>query len=183
MRRARREAGFAKPRQHKTGTFILLSGIYHGKSCFQILENWRSKRVIEPQKVDEILSSLNHRKVVVDEYADRLTSTRLPPPATSLAKPDIIKRIEEDRERHKRLRERRWVQPISHNLSASLPPQLMSFLPIGDDDDGEGQLAIDIEFENEWETTSDWNEDDDEAAAEENELCFPGKIESQMDLC
>lgn len=23
-----------------------------------------------------------------------------------------------------------------------------------------------------WETTSDWNEDDDEAALEENELCF-----------
>jgi hypothetical protein len=34
------------------------------------------------------------------------------------------------------------------------------------------ELTIDIEFENEWETTSDWNEDDDEAALEENALCY-----------
>jgi CTD kinase subunit gamma len=36
------------------------------------------------------------------------------------------------------------------------------------------QLAIDIEFENAWETTSDWNEDDIEAVFEEYTLCFPG---------
>lgn len=34
-------------------------------------------------------------------------------------------------------------------------------------------LAIDIEFENAWETTSDWNEDDVDAIAEESRLCFP----------
>lgn len=32
---------------------------------------------------------------------------------------------------------------------------------------------MDIEFENEWETTSDWNEDDDEAIGEEAQLAFP----------
>ena len=36
------------------------------------------------------------------------------------------------------------------------------------------QLAIDIEFENAWETTSDWNEDDVDAIYEEYTLCFPG---------
>lgn len=36
------------------------------------------------------------------------------------------------------------------------------------------QLAIDIEFENAWETTSDYNEDDVDAIAEEYSLCFPG---------
>lgn len=36
-------------------------------------------------------------------------------------------------------------------------------------------LPIDIEFENAWETTSDWNEDDMEAVAEEDVLCFPDK--------
>ena len=35
-------------------------------------------------------------------------------------------------------------------------------------------LAIDIEFENAWETTSDWNEDDIDAVYEEFMLCFPG---------
>jgi CTD kinase subunit gamma len=36
------------------------------------------------------------------------------------------------------------------------------------------RLAIDIEFENAWETTSDWNEDDIDAVMEEYTLCFPG---------
>jgi len=37
---------------------------------------------------------------------------------------------------------------------------------------------MDIEFEQEWETTSDWNEDDDEAVAEESALCFPEDVVS-----
>ena len=94
--------------------------------------------------------------------------------------------MEEDRERHKRLRERRWVQPISHNLyaaGAAMPP-LASFLPLTDDADGAGELTLDIEYDNEWETTSDWNEDDDEAIAEENAMCFPSSEEEgdEMDL-
>lgn len=92
----------------------------------------------------------------------------------SISRNDIFKRIEEDRERHKRLRERRWVQPIVHNPASYLPPQLASFMPLTDDGDGAEELTIDIEFENEWETTSDWNEDDDDAVREENELCFAG---------
>ena len=81
--------------------------------------------------------------------------------------------MEEDRERHKHLRERRWVQPVSHNLPVGGVPPLASFLPLTDDSDGVGELTLDIEFDNEWETTSDWNEDDDEVVAEENMLCFP----------
>jgi CTD kinase subunit gamma len=74
------------------------------------------------------------------------------------------------------------VQPVTHNPSSWHPPQLASFLPLTDSGDGEGELSIDIEFENEWETTSDWNEDDDEAAEEESELCFPAEGEGPMDL-
>jgi CTD kinase subunit gamma len=44
-------------------------------------------------------------------------------------------------------------------------------LPLSDTENAE--LALDIEFENEWEATSDWNEDDVEATAEERELCHP----------
>ena len=94
--------------------------------------------------------------------------------------------MEEDRERHKRLRERRWVQPVAHNAAAplSLVPPLASFLPLTDDADGAGELTMDIEFENEWEATSDWNEDDDDAVAEENALCFPREAgeDEAMDL-
>jgi CTD kinase subunit gamma len=54
-----------------------------------------------------------------------------------------------------------------------------------DDGDGDNELSIDIEFNNDWETTSDWNEDDEEAAVEESELCFPQPEEEKevpMDL-
>ena len=78
------------------------------------------------------------------------------------------------------------MQPVLHNPRSDVPPQLASFLPLTDDGDGEEELTLDIEFENDWETTSDWNEDDDEAAMEENVLCFPGGVsddgEQPMDL-
>jgi CTD kinase subunit gamma len=44
------------------------------------------------------------------------------------------------------------------------------------------QLAIDIEFENAWETTSDWNEDDIDAVYEEYNLCFPGTPPKKPEL-
>jgi len=108
---------------------------------------------------------------------------------------EVIKRIEEDRERHKRLRERRWVQQTDrseHNaqtLASFLPlPQPLIQLDVDEsqaamevDDSHEGRhsqgpvLPIDIEFENAWETISDWNEDDVEATADEDALCFPDK--------
>lgn len=134
----------------------------------KVLESWRMKRVIEPQKVDDVLSMLEGRSEAVGDAADPRSG-----PADPLPRQEIFRRIEEDRERHKRLRERRWVQPISHNPHPYLAPQLASFLPLTDDRDGEEELTQDIEFENDWETTSDWNEDDTEAVLEENDLCFP----------
>jgi len=114
-----------------------------------------------------------------------------------LSRSEIFKRIEEDRERHKRLRERRWVQAqpqiLSHGHSShqsQIHPHvassglgsgsgsmnyaayaLASFLPLSESENAE--LALDIEFENEWEATSDWNEDDVETVLEERELCYP----------
>ncbi|KIK09987.1 hypothetical protein K443DRAFT_670632 [Laccaria amethystina LaAM-08-1] len=160
-------------------------------STKQILESWRSKRVIDPATIHEVIEGLNGRGVTING-----SSTAVGPEETagstepnndhdhqhrpsnshpselhhhqrrSLSRSDVFKRIEEDRERHKRLRERRWVQPV---FKAQGQPGLVSFL---DDED--------VEFENEWETTSDWNEDDDDAVAEEVRMCFPG--EERMDL-
>jgi len=141
-------------------------GLPNLTSTKQILENWRSKRMVDTQKIDDIMTMLNNRTASLESSSMQ---------SHSLSRSDVFKRIEEDRERHKRLRERRWVQPIIHNPSSYQPPQLASFMPLTDDGDGEEELTIDIEFENEWETTSDWNEDDDEAAREENELCFAGE--------
>lgn len=149
-------------------SFTAVSHVLHFITCIlKILENWRSKRVIDPQKIDDVMTTLMNRRKTTVENPESTTSH-----SQALSRNDIFKRIEEDRERHKRLRERRWVQPVAHNPSTYLPPQLASFMPLTDDGDGEGELTIDIEFENEWETTSDWNEDDDDAAREENELCF-----------
>ncbi len=61
------------------------------------------------------------------------------------------------------------MQPISYS---NQPHQVASLVPLPENEGGSSELAIDIEFENEWETTSDWNEDDDEAIAEENNLCY-----------
>jgi len=93
---------------------------------------------------------------------------------------EITKRIEEDRERHKRLRERRWVQPIpapsAEAFSVTTIPRLACFLPpVAQGDETTATVSEDVEFENAWETTSDWNEDDDEDVKAENELCFPGQ--------
>ncbi|KAI0343453.1 hypothetical protein BDW22DRAFT_1355895 [Trametopsis cervina] len=143
-------------------------GLPNLMSTKQILESWRSKRVVEPQKVDEVLVMLDGRNAALNSAADPQSG-----PANPLPRQEIFKRIEEDRERHKRLRERRWVQPVSHNPHSNMPPQLASFLPLTDAHDGDEELTQDIEFENDWETTSDWNEDDDDAAIEENNLCFP----------
>ena len=128
-----------------------------------------------------MLVTLDSRNAALEDPADPAASRTSE--STALPRTEVFKRIEEDRERHKRLRERRWVQPVSHNLHAHLPPQLASFLPLTDDGDGEEELTLDIEFENDWETTSDWNEDDDDAVQEENELCFPPVHDGEgMDL-
>jgi CTD kinase subunit gamma len=87
------------------------------------------------------------------------------------------------------------VQPP---IRTPLPPRLASFYPLSatylqsspTERKGKAlappaaeiisdEFSIDIEFENAWETTSDWNEDDDEAAQEENALCFPDDLSAK----
>ncbi|TFK26295.1 hypothetical protein FA15DRAFT_667592 [Coprinopsis marcescibilis] len=161
-------------------------------STKQILENWRSKRIIDPQKVDEALAILDSRTIPTDSQPEAQADNK-PNPSTSqqrqdMSKNDVFKRIEEDRERHKRLRERRWVQPISYSTSNLNPHHmpLASFLPLKAGDSVasgmEEELPVDIEFENDWETTSDWNEDDEEVVAEERDFAFPRDGEEPMDL-
>lgn len=183
---------------------IILFGYSHTHDNFQILENWRTKRIIEPQRVDEVMQVLSSRQTQAAETSAASTSAPTSRPPSSrgpgsrddahLSRGEIFKRIEEDRERHKRLRERRWVQAQpqvlshahsshqSHSHSPAAPGSgsgsvgytayaLASFLPLSESENAE--LALDIEFENEWEATSDWNEDDVEAVIEERELCYP----------
>jgi CTD kinase subunit gamma len=149
-------------------------------SALQILENWRSKRYIDPQKIDDVLTSLDARPNLTSSTST--PSKQNSAPQQALPRPEVNKRIEQDRERHKRLRERRWVQPTSHNPATFQPPQLACFYPLADAVEGQEELALDIEFENEWEATSDWNEDDDEAIGEEAELAFPRDVERPKEM-
>lgn len=207
MCRTRGPGGTYQPYERRAGRVIAMS-----TQCqpfillwpfIQVLHDWRTKRVIDPQKLDEILAGLESRKatspIQVDEdeandgvnenegnEGDDASTQQRNDFSSALSRNEIFKRIEQDRERHKRLRERRWVQPIAHNPHPHVLPQLATFMPPTDDMDGSAELTIDIEFDNEWETTSDWNEDDDEAVTEENKLCYPNAatrfVRSQADL-
>jgi len=147
-------------------------------STKQILENWRSKRYIDPQKIDDMLTVLDERSRTT-ATSETLSSTPTPTSTKqTLSRNDVNKRIEQDRERHKRLRERRWVQPTLHDPASFQPPQLACFYPLIEPGEGQEELALDIEFENEWETTSDWNEDDEEAIGEEAQLAFSARSEA-----
>ncbi|KAF8437275.1 CTD kinase subunit gamma CTK3-domain-containing protein [Boletus edulis BED1] len=106
-------------------------GLPNLTSTKQILENWRTKRIIEPQRVDEVMQVLTSRQTQPTEssVASAPALTSQPPPSRGpgagndahLSRGEIFKRIEEDRERHKRLRERRWVQAQPQVLSHSYP--------------------------------------------------------------
>lgn len=153
-------------------------GLPNLTSTKQILQNWRTKRVIDPQKVDDVMQILSTRQSQATESSSSGPTATNKNTEPHLSRGDVVKRIEEDRERHKRLREKRWVQTQAHSSSAALgqaiaynPYGLASFLPLSDAENAE--VALDIEFENEWETTSDWNEDDVEVVVEEREVCYP----------
>ena len=85
--------------------------------------------------------------------------------------PLALKRIEEDREQHKQLPERCWVQAQLRSYLVVTPRitrlpcaySLATFLPLSENAD----LGLNIVFENEWEATSDWNEGDLEVVMEE----------------
>ncbi|KAH7909657.1 CTD kinase subunit gamma CTK3-domain-containing protein [Hygrophoropsis aurantiaca] len=154
-------------------------GLPNFTSTKQILESWRSKRVIDPQKVDDAMAILAARQSSLDDPSSSTSASVAV--SASLSRNDIFKRIEEDRERHKRLRERRWVQPA---LPSAFPPFAAASATSDMGTSGadyavsltdEHNLALDIEFENEWDATSDWNEDDEEAAGEELELVRRGR--------
>ncbi|KAG9093374.1 hypothetical protein FRC06_011539, partial [Ceratobasidium sp. 370] len=217
-------------------------GLINFQSARQILESWQTKRVLDPIAVSNVVEALDIKKST--QVATPLNDI---PPTRSInsasERDEIFKRIEEDRERHKLLRQRRWniptrvgqpyvprlasavpttrllpqnptptspTSPISmsahltspvvptSNLDPSLSPTTGSMPPpppkhlpprhalrksyteaqrerqrqksrTGEDAQ---ETALDIEFEQAWETTSDWNEDDIDAVTEEWGLCW-----------
>lgn len=106
----------------------------------QVLNGLSTKGFFQPELVTEIEECLRDRAP---------KDLRLPSPGAAQAKRKadprhVEQRIEEDRERHKRLRETMWAVPA-----------------------GEGDPP---EWEKQWEETSDWGSDDDTLAREEAEM-------------
>lgn len=80
-------------------------GVLNLKSARQILESWRTRRVVEVRVVDDVLRTLDARPT--GELSPRKREHD-----EVFSRGDILRRMEEDRERHKRLRERIWILPI-----------------------------------------------------------------------
>ncbi|CAE6491713.1 unnamed protein product [Rhizoctonia solani] len=214
-------------------------GLINFQSARQILESWQTKRVLDPIAVSNVLENLEAKKTSLKEIPATRSNT------SAAERDEIFKRIEEDRERHKLLRQRRWNvptrvgQPYAPRLASAvptarilplnpvptsptspimsthvtspiaptqhldanptagsgpggMPPPPPKHLPprhalrksyteaqrerqrqrsrTGGEDAQE--TALDIEFEQAWETTSDWNEDDEDAVIEECGLCW-----------
>ncbi|GAB1523472.1 hypothetical protein RhiTH_006622 [Rhizoctonia solani] len=214
-------------------------GLVNFQSARQILESWQTKRVLDPIAVSNVIEILEIKKSSLKEIPATRSNT------SAAERDEIFKRIEEDRERHKLLRQRRWnvptrvgqpyaprlasavptarilplnpvptsptspimsshlaspiapAHPLDSNTSAGtgqggMPPPAPKHLPprhalrksyteaqrerqrqrsrTGGEDAQE--TALDIEFEQAWETTSDWNEDDIDAVVEECGLCW-----------
>jgi len=67
-------------------------GLPNLTSTTQILESWRAKRIVDPSTIDDVMGTLDRRKEAIQ---DSDTGTN----STTFTKHEIMKRIEEDRER------------------------------------------------------------------------------------
>ncbi|KAF9279090.1 hypothetical protein BGZ74_002932 [Mortierella antarctica] len=104
----------------------------------KILELWRSKKLFHHSVIDVVEKPLLAREL----GARSMTSE------AGMAKEDILRRMDEDRERHKRIREEIWIRPADEDPSA--------------------------EFQQDWDEVSDIDEHDYEDIECENNKYLPG---------
>jgi len=88
-------------------------GVLNRMSAMQVLDSWKTRRLFPSARLDALLDSLRHASfasasVPASIIGEAPAQTKT---ATTFSRNDILRRIEDDRERHKRLRERIWVLP------------------------------------------------------------------------
>ncbi|KAF9569992.1 hypothetical protein EC968_002351 [Mortierella alpina] len=105
----------------------------------KILETWRNKKLFPGSVIDTVEEPLLSRELGAN--APMTTET-------GFTKDDILKRMDEDRERHKRIREEIWIRP-------------------SDEDPG-------AEFEQYWDEVADIEDVDYEDMESENDKYLPG---------
>lgn len=145
-RPARRARGNPKQDVHYAGEFLVYllcdavfvsasfgafpTGLTSATVCQkQVLNSWKTRRILPVDQLEGLLSSL--RSATFQQSPSPLASTtttngHTKPQASSsssssssFSRNDILRRIEDDRERHKRLRERIWVLPLPSLLELS----------------------------------------------------------------
>ncbi|TXT09020.1 hypothetical protein VHUM_02494 [Vanrija humicola] len=151
-------------------------GVLNLKATRAILDTWLTRRVIDPAVVEKALAELGARKPPAAGGSKR--------PREVMGRSDVLRRIEEDRERQKRLRERMWILPIPP-LVGRAPSPASPFTPASPrGTPGASATAaaaklmppppppptfvspLDVEFDQMWETTSDLDDDDFERMRE-----------------
>lgn len=75
----------------------------------QVLKSWKTRRLLPVAKLEALLDKLQNATFPPSDN----------PSSTTFSRNDILRRIEDDRERHKRLRERIWVLPVPSLLELS----------------------------------------------------------------
>jgi CTD kinase subunit gamma len=141
-------------------------------SVYQILASWKRLDIFESAALDTLITTLQSSK---SELSKMPSSTR-----TVFSKQDVMRRMEEDRERHKRLRERAWILP-SKSFYDSLPafnPSSAKNLrvtqiagqvnPKESAKDKEAVDALEVEFNHVWDNLSDLGQDDMDMIRENN---------------
>ncbi|GAA5960077.1 hypothetical protein JCM8115_004524 [Rhodotorula mucilaginosa] len=92
-------------------------GVLNWMSTHQLLRSWRQRRLLDIATLDQVISELEQRKNSLHAAA---SSDAESSSIESFSRNDILRRIEDDRERQKRLKERLWVLPIPSTIY-SLP--------------------------------------------------------------
>ena len=144
----------------------------------KIVTAWKARFVLDQSVLEDVETLLQVRKAALYSMSPERRDLTLLGPS------DMQRRIEEDRERHKRLRERAWILPptaFSHQtLFGTRPEQLNpSYLtrkqPPEEEGDADGDRVWstqDLNFSQMWDETSDFNDDDVEAILEDEKLSW-----------
>ncbi|GEM06279.1 C-terminal domain kinase, subunit gamma, CTK3 [Rhodotorula toruloides] len=104
----------------RVNLLYLLDALLDKEGPKAVLRSWKTRRLLDADVLEQVTGELENRKAALhDASAD---SSAL----ANFSKNDILRRIEDDRERHKRLKERIWVLPVpstifSIPLSSSIP--------------------------------------------------------------
>ncbi|KAJ8657231.1 hypothetical protein O0I10_007047 [Lichtheimia ornata] len=89
-------------------------GIVNVANTRKIINNWRRRGYFEPSELDEAEKPLREREA----SASSQTGGSKADEGGGFSKEDMLRRMEEDRERHKRFKEDLWIRPSDESLDA-----------------------------------------------------------------